>query len=209
MCVRFYIDKTDSVLFPLCEAAVQSPMAMRFAHGDGGAILTEGEIRPTNIVPTIAMNKRGNRSVFPMKWGFNVPIAHKTVPKLVVNARTETAAQKRSFSDAWASHRCIVPASWYFEWEHYVNPAGRSCIGDKCSIQPKGSSVTWLCGLYRMEDGLPHFVILTMAPTPELAKIHDRMPMMLPEERVGEWIDPTVNPADLLRFTVNEVMVWK
>ena len=191
------------------EAAMNSPMAMRFAHDDGGAILTQGEIRPTNIVPTIAMSKSGNRSVFPMKWGFNVPIAHKTVPKLVVNARMETAAQKQSFADAWAAHRCIVPASWYFEWEHYVNPSGRSCVGDKYAIQPKESTVTWLCGLYRMEDGLPHFVILTMASQPELAKIHDRMPVMLPKVYTDAWIDPTVNPTLLLPFAILQTVMWK
>ena len=171
--------------------------------------MTSGEIRPTNIVPTIAMSKSGNRTVFPMKWGFNVPIAHKTVPKLVVNARTETAVQKRSFSDAWAALRCIVPSSWYFEWEHYTNPMGKPCVGEKYSIQPKGSTVTWLCGLYRIEDGLPRFVILTTAPVPELEKIHDRMPLMLPAEKTDAWIDPTRNPTELLPFVVKEVIMWK
>lgn len=209
MCTRFYIDRSTPELITIGDAALINPLAMRFAHADGGAIMTSGEIRPTNIVPTIAMSKSGNRTVFPMKWGFNVPIAHKTAPKLVVNSRTETAAQKRSFSDAWAAHRCIVPSSWYFEWEHYTNPMGKPCVGEKFSIQPKGSTVTWLCGLYRIEDGLPRFVILTTAPVPELEKIHDRMPLMLPKEQTDAWIDPTVNPSDLLPYAVREVMMWK
>lgn len=209
MCTRFYTERDDPELSAIGEAALNSPLAQRFYRAEGSAILTQGEIRPTNIVPVIACSKSGNRTVFPMKWGFNIPIEHKTVPKLVVNARSETAAHKHSFADPWASHRCIVPASWYFEWEHYTNPAGRSCVGDKYSIQPKGSSVTWLCGLYRIEDGLPRFVILTMAPVPELAKIHDRMPLMLPKEQTDAWIDPTVNPTGLLPYAVKDVVMWK
>lgn len=209
MCTRFFTERDDPELSAIGEAALRSPVARQFANAIGKPILTHGEVRPTDIAPVIATSKKGSASVFPMQWGFNIPIDHKTVPKLVVNARTETAAHKHSFADPWAAHRCIVPASYYFEWEHYTNPAGRNCVGDKYSIQPKGSSATWLCGLYRIEDGLPHFVILTMAPIPDLSKIHDRMPLMLPKEKTALWIDPNANPAELLPFAVNEVMMWK
>ena len=52
-------------------------------------------------------------------------------------------------------------------------------------------------------------MILTMAPVPDLAKIHDRMPLMLPKEQTDAWIDPTVNPSDLLPYAVREVVMWK
>lgn len=49
----------------------------------------------------------------------------------------------------------------YFEWEHISLSNGKTKTGNKYLIQPKGSSMTWLCGLYRIEDRLPVFVILT------------------------------------------------
>jgi hypothetical protein len=42
-----------------------------------------------------------------------------------MNARTETAPVKPTFKEAWASHRCIIPASWYYEWEHLTGNDGR------------------------------------------------------------------------------------
>ena len=86
MCTRFYTERDDPELSVIGEAALNSPLAQRFYRADGGAILTHGEIRPSNIAPVIACSKSGNRTVFPMKWGFNIPVEHKTVPKLVVNA---------------------------------------------------------------------------------------------------------------------------
>ncbi|MBQ9305798.1 MAG: hypothetical protein IJ208_22200 [Butyrivibrio sp.] len=44
--------------------------------------------------------------------------------------------------------------------------------------------MTWLCGLCRIEDGYPVFVVLTNEPTAELSKIHDRMPLMLPKDMI-------------------------
>lgn len=53
-------------------------------------------------------------------------------------------------------------------------------------LQPKGSPVTWLCGLYRIEEGLPCYVILTREPSEEIRFIHDRMPLMLPDQCIDE-----------------------
>ena len=82
---------------------------------------------------------------------------------LLVNARVETAAEKPTFKEAWEKHRCIVPASWYYEWEHLTGNSGQKKVGDKYMIQPRGSSMTWLAGLYRIEDGLPVFAVLTLS----------------------------------------------
>ena len=73
------------------------------------------------------------------------------------NARAETAAEKPTFREAWAKHRCAIPASWYFEWEHDE----KKRAGQKYALKPEGEDLIWLAGLYRMEGELPVFVILT------------------------------------------------
>ena len=202
MCTRYFMDDAPKELSEIIIKAKQSKLADTFVRKLARPVITSGEVRPTDVVPVIAMNTRRPRSVFPMQWGFKNPDHDSTI----FNARTETASSKPSFRDAWKSHRCIVPASYYFEWQHYKTPDGRTKTGDKYTIQPAGYDITWLCGLYRMEDNLPHFVILTRDPVGELAKIHDRMPLIMPKEKIDEWIQPDIQPESLLPYALTDMI---
>ena len=196
MCCRYWADESPE-LREIVEEMNGSPLVSKWQKTTG--ITTYGEVRPTNVVPVIASNRSGERSVFPMKWGF-------TGRTLLVNARTETASTKATFKNAWASHRCIVPASWYFEWEHIILNDGRKKTGQKYLLQPKGSTMTWLCGLYRIEEGLPVFVVLTRAPGEEIRFIHDRMPLILPKELINPWIHPDTRPEELLGEALTDMV---
>ena len=193
MCCRFYMEMSEE-LRPIVEEMNRSPLLPYFS--DETAVIQAGEAVPSRVMPAIAMNRAGKKTVFPMKWGFSVP---KTGggSGLLINARVETAAQKPTFREAWNTHRCIVPASWYFEWEH--DAAGKA-TKTKYAIQPQGQSLTWLCGLYRLERGLPAFVILTREPAEDIRFIHNRMPLMLPREQVDAWISPREKPESILAF---------
>ena len=196
MCGRYFIEESPE-LRPIIEAMNRSPLVAIFQQNS--AVLTSGEVFPTNVAPVIASSKSGVRTVFPMKWGF-------TGKTLLINAKSETAAIKPTFRDAWSSHRCIVPASWYFEWEHFLANNGKKKTGDKFMLQPKGSSVTWLCGLYRIENGLPCYVVLTREPSEEIRFIHDRMPLMLPDQCIDEWINPAANPAEIIQKAQTDIL---
>ena len=139
-----------------------------------------------------------------MKWGFSIPGR-----SLLVNARSETAGQKPTFKEAWEKHRCIISASWYYEWEHLIGNSGQKKTGDKYMIQPRGSAMTWLAGLYRIEDGLPVFTVLTKNPTEELKHIHDRMPVIFPKELIDEWIRPDIKPEDLMKYALSDMLFEK
>ena len=165
-------------------------------------IVTYGEVRPTNIVPVVAPDRSGKKAVFPMKWGYSGR-------PLLMNARTETAAEKPTFREDWKKHRCIVPASWYFEWTHIPDSNGKMRTGDKYMIRPKDGGITWLCGLYRIENGLPVFVILTREPGEGIRFIHDRMPLILPGRCVDAWISPETKPEDLLDSALTEMVCGK
>ena len=188
MCCRYWTDESPE-LRPIVEEMNRSPLMRKWQ--DKAKVKSYGEIFPTDVVPVIAPNRSGLRTVYPMKWGYSGK-------SLLMNARSETAAEKPTFRDDWARHRCIVPASWYFEWEHYPGSDGKKHTGDKYMIHPKDSAVTWLCGLYRIENGLPVFVILTREPGEALRFLHDRMPLIMPEELVTEWIRPDRKAEELL-----------
>jgi len=196
MCGRYYLENTIEMK-PFLEKMMESPLVRRW--NDTSAVVSAGEIHPTDVVPVIASNRSGKQSVFPMKWGYN----GKT---LLINARVETASEKPTFREDWKSHRCIVPASYYFEWEHLKANDGKTKTGDKYIIQPQNSSMTWLCGLYRFENELPHFVILTRDAADPIRFIHDRMPLIMPEDRISEWIKPDADPNVLLDYALSDMM---
>ena len=199
MCGRYYLENTIEMK-PFLETMMRSPLVRRW--NDTSAVVSAGEIHPTDVVPVIASNRAGKQSVFPMRWGYN----GKT---LLINARVETAKEKPTFRDDWKSHRCIVPASYYFEWEHLKANDGKTKTGDKYIIQPQNSTMTWLCGLYRFENELPHFVILTRDAADPIRFIHDRMPLIMPEDRINDWIKPDADPNVLLDFALSDMMSEK
>lgn len=200
MCTRFHLETEREGAREIVAAVLASRLAGRFAAA-GKKVRTEGDIRPTDAVPVVAPGKDGRRAAFAMQWGFRMPGGG-----LVVNARAETAARKAAFAESWLGRRCAVPAAWYCEWEHRIGPAGRKVAGAMHRIRPAGGGVAWLCGLYRMEGEWPVFAILTRAAAGGLAEIHDRMPLVLPVERVDEWIRPGAQPEELAARAVTNMV---
>ena len=166
MCCRYWTDESPE-LRPIVEEMNRSPLMRKWQ--DKAKVKSYGEIFPTDVVPVIAPNRSGLRTVYPMKWGYSGK-------SLLMNARSETAAEKPTFRGS----------------------DGKKHTGDKYMIHPKDCAVTWLCGLYRIENGLPVFVILTREPGETLRFLHDRMPLIMPEELVTEWIRPDRKPEELL-----------
>ena len=201
MCCRYWLEESNE-LKPIVDRMMKSPLVSKWHKSYAAPIKMSGEIRPADLAPVIAMNMGGKKSVFPMKWGF-------TEKSLLMNARAETAAVKPAFKEAWARHRCIIPASYYFEWEHLISNDGKKHTGDKYLIQPKDSRVTWLCGLYRFENDMPVFTILTREADESIRFIHDRMPLIMPDHLVDEWIKPVADPKLLIKESVTEMIAEK
>jgi len=201
MCSRYWIEETKD-FEKIADRVKHSPLLMKLYQTHALPLKTSGEIRPGDLVPAIAPDKKGKESVFPMKWGFSEK-------SLLFNARVETAAEKPTFKEAWERHRCIIPASYYFEWEHPIDDKGRKKTGDKYVIQPKDSELTWMCGLYRLENNLPVFTVLTREAPGPIRFIHDRMPVIMPEEIAGEWIKPDGKPDELVKEALTDMFFEK
>ncbi len=127
----------------------------------------------------------------------------------MVNAHVETAASKPAFRESWERRRCVMPASWYFEWRHFSDRNGKKVTGEKYIIQPRGSTMTWLAGLYRIEGGLPYFTVLTRDAADELKFIHVRMPLIFPEEMISAWIAPDNKPETVLPYALLDMLAEK
>lgn len=204
MCTRYYVESWSDKLAPIIETAEKSPLISHFEES-GYKIKMAGEIAPSLVVPAIASSRNGMKSVFPMRWGYK----EKFSRTLIVNARIESALSKILFSDSMKSRRCIIPASWYYEWQHYTDENGKTKTGDKFKIKPVDESITWLCGIYRFEEELPVFTILTREPSEGLKGIHNRMPLIFHEDNIEKWIDPASDPSELIGQALTDVIIEK
>ncbi len=200
MCTRFYIEPETEELKAVLESVQRSKLIRKFLKA-GDAVLTSGEIRPSNVVPAVAPDKEGRPAVYPMRWGFKIP-----EKSLIVNARSETAAEKPMFKEAFKKHRCAVPVSWYYEWEHLIGSAGQKVTGRKFMIQPLNMQAAYLAGLYRIEDGLPVFTVLTRDAEGDLRKIHDRIPVILPGPLIEEWVRPDGSPGRVIAKALTDMV---
>ena len=110
MCTWFYADY--KYLSGYINKAQQLPLADNIMNAMSKSKAMSGNIRPTDMAAVLAPNKQGNVAVFPMIWGFT----HESTPKPLINCRIETADQKPLWKDSWFRRRCVIPASWYYEW---------------------------------------------------------------------------------------------
>lgn len=207
MCTRFNIDRADysPVLEKIIKQAASTALARRFMEKLSKPLMTEGEVRPTDVAAVVAPDRHGEKAVFPMKWGFSIPGNRSPL----INARSETASIKPTFSESWRRRRCAIPASWYYEWEHVKMTDGKTVTGEKYALQPAGCSITWLCGLYRIENGYPVFSVLTRDASEALTHIHDRMPFILPEEHIDGWISPDSSPEEYMQYALTDIIYEK
>ena len=204
MCTRFYIEPDNPILKPLLQAAERSHLLPVFWAKDPAALVTQGEIVHGNIAAVLAPNSSGKRSVYPMKWG-----QKRNDLSCLYRVSLETAAEKGSFHKDFLNHRCIIPASYYLEQKHIKGRLGKVTLGDTYAIQPVGRTVTWICGLYRIEEGLPYFVILTKKASTELARINERMPLILPQDLIDKWLFPGSDPGELIKYALTEMIAEK
>lgn len=143
-----------------------------------GAFPSTGAITPGAMAAVLARNRQMQTDAFCMKWGYSLPDG-----KLVFNARSESASEKKMFSEGMRSHRCLIPAAGYYEWEK--TREGKK----KYLIRPEGDRIFFMAGIYRMEDDNAVFSILTRESSEDIAFIHDRMPVIFPEHEAGKWLE--------------------
>lgn len=183
MCGRYYIESEDSTLELL---AIIDEVNRR----SKGSPVKTGEIFPTDTAPVIANNRSQQQTAFAMRWGYSMGDGRRPI----INARSETAAAKPMFKDGMAQRRCLIPASYYYEW---AEQDGKKV---KYAIRQNSSDMIYMAGLYRIEHGTdPVFTILTRAVSPDIAFIHDRMPVILPAAAIGDWLNLSYNANEVIQ----------
>ena len=174
---------------PTSESLVEAGRAGEGADGEGSAgDGADGEPR---------------RVLRAMRWGL-VPSWARDDGKLplLFNARVETAAEKPAFRAAVSRRHCVVPMDGWFEWVPGAErPGGKPGPKQPYFMSEPGDRGLLMAGLWerrrvRADDGTETeettCAILTTEAVGPLRRVHDRMPLVVPADRLDDWLDPEV-----------------
>ena len=188
MCGRYYIEIDDHEIEEITKK-VQERLRMEESQL---TIKLSGEIFPSDIVNV----KTGRDEFASMKWGFP-----GFDGRALINARSETAMEKKMFKAAMENRRCLIPASGYFEWQK--TDGGKV----KHRFYVPGSFI-YLAGCWQQtQDELPCFVVLTRDAVGSAREVHERMPVIIPADKAEAWLydSPEVMRDAVTTLTVEAV----
>ncbi|OGD90426.1 hypothetical protein A3D07_02940 [Candidatus Curtissbacteria bacterium RIFCSPHIGHO2_02_FULL_42_15] len=142
---------------------------------------------PAQQLPVILRNAKLHAKI--MRWGL-IPFWAKdmSIGYKMINARAEGIESKPSYKKPFKTQRCLIPASCFFEWDK------ENGNRNPYLIRLKSQEVFSFAGLYDIwkdAEGkeLLSYTIMTTESNPKIAKIHNRMPVILTKDEEKEWLD--------------------
>jgi putative SOS response-associated peptidase YedK len=115
------------------------------------------------------------------------------------NARAETLTERPAYRTLVARHRCIIPASGFYEWRKDGSRKQPLYI-PRADGHPLALAALWT--IWRdpaAAEPVTSHTIITCAPNHFMERIHNRMPVVLDGDGVDRWLDAeTVQPAEVL-----------
>jgi putative SOS response-associated peptidase YedK len=157
------------------------------------AVVGERLARSWNVAPTdrvyVAVEHHQERLLGPMRWGLIPPWS--TDPRRGhINARLETVATKPAFRQSLARRRCLIPADGFYEWETTAE-GRRPHLIRRADGSPLVFAGLW-SGFTHSDTGerTRTCAIVTTAASGPVARLHHRMPVVLPPGTWERWLDP-------------------
>jgi putative SOS response-associated peptidase YedK len=185
MCGRFTLTRSAAEVAEHFELAEVPSFAPRF------------NIAPTQPVLAIRGDAGGGRTASLFRWGL---LARGAQPSHVtghINARLETLGERATFRDAAMHRRCLVPADGFYEWRgprglrqpfHLALPAAALFA----------MAAIWEPSESESAEGLASLAIVTTAAAPNVAALHDRMPLIVDPAGYAEWLGTGTRDIDAI-----------
>lgn len=166
-------------------------------------------VAPTLQVPVV-VDRGGERTLDTMRWGF-VPFWAKQVGKgpQPINARVETIDDKRMFASAFRKRRVLLPADGFYEWQSREGSSRKQpwYIHDPHD-RPLAFAGIWSSWTDKEGDEtVQSTCILTRDAAGRMADLHDRMPVVLPENLWATWLEATEREAPYLHEVITRAGV--
>jgi len=182
MCGRFVLD-TDS-------ATVAEIFGVEASVPEGDPVLSRPRynICPTRTVLTIRAGAEG-REAAPMRWGF-LPHWYETPTDgpLIINARSETIAEKPAFREACRMRRCLIPASGFYEWRSSDPKPKTPFYFDAPDAPLFAFGGIWQRWTAEGHEPVDTCAIVTCDANDTMRPIHHRLPVVIPRESHGLWL---------------------
>ena len=184
MCGRYSLTTPAEAMVALFEAGPLEGFRPRY------------NVAPTQSMPVVRIGAAGGREWAWLRWGL-VPSWAKdpAIGNRMINARSESVADKPAFRAALRRRRCLVPADGFYEWQ--AERAGakqpwRITLADGGPFAFAGLWERWQPG---EGEALETYTILTTRASPSLEAIHPRMPVILAPAHYDVWLGAGA-PAD-------------
>jgi putative SOS response-associated peptidase YedK len=156
-----------------------------------------------NVAPTdealVVVQREDRRAITAYRWGLIPHWAEAAkVGSRMFNARAETLTRSPAFRDAFRRKRCLVPVDGFYEW-HREGTRRQPFAIARADGRPLALAGLWSGWRDPAADRVVRtFTIITTGPNDQMAGLHDRMPVVVPEEAWSRWLDPTLDdPAEL------------
>ena len=153
-------------------------------------------IAPTEEVPVV-IAAPGGRRAGPMRWGLVPSWARDVrIGARLINARCETVGTRNAFRESFLARRCLVPADGFYEWEaRQAEGAGGKprVLKQPYWIHRPGAALFAMAGIWALwssgpDSRLATFSILTRDAPDPIRWLHDRVPVILPEDHWTDWL---------------------
>jgi putative SOS response-associated peptidase YedK len=169
-------------------------------------LVRETDARPSESLPVCRRHPETNEiTVATLRWGL-IPHWMKARPNIQpINARAETVAENRMFSDAFAKRRCIVPMNVFYERDKRKKLHAFGMNDGK----PFGVAGIWENWRNPEGEWERTFCIITVPANELVGAVHDRMPAIIPIEQHARWLGIEPDPRDLLKpFPADRIKIF-
>lgn len=186
MCGRFTLRTPNQILLEVFDVAEGPDFSLRY------------NIAPTQDIVTVRLRPEGDRELVMMHWGL-VPFWAKdpSIGNRMINARSESVAEKPAFRQAFRKRRCLVAADGYYEWKKEGKKK------QPYYIHRHDDAPFAFAGLWESWKGsdppLQSATIITTDANEATRPVHDRMPVILRPDDYAQWLDPANADLDGLQ----------
>ncbi|MAR36747.1 MAG: hypothetical protein CMG19_08190, partial [Candidatus Marinimicrobia bacterium] len=151
-------------------------------------------ISPTQNAPVV-FEENNKRILKNMRWGL-IPSWAKdnSFASKLINARSETIADKPSFKNLITTNRCVVLANGYYEWVNVDNKK------HPYFIYSEENTMISMAGLWTKWRDVVSFTIITKQSDISISHLHHRMPLILQEEKIDSYLDKRNTFDDFVKF---------